>query len=110
MPTRTLGPEGRWTPGGVPARTLGPEDGWIVRSHIDWRERVPNEEAGPEREWIVRSHLGWRGNKEFLMRGWKPLPIRRVLKTLIGSWETRWPRRGVDCEIPPWLERGTKSS
>ena len=28
----------------------------------------------------MRSHIGWRENKVFLMRVWKPLPIRRVDK------------------------------
>ena len=31
---------------------------------------------------IVRSHIGWEENKTFFIKVWKPLPYRRVLKTL----------------------------
>ena len=52
-----------WVMGAVPARTLG-------QCPPDWR-------------WIVRSHVGWReGNKTFIIRVWKPLFNRRVLKPM----------------------------
>ena len=35
----------------------------------------------------MRSHIGWRGNETFLYKGVKPLPSRRVKKTLRGSLE-----------------------
>ena len=34
---------------------------------------------------IGRSYIGWRGNEALLIRMWKPLPSRCVLKTLRGS-------------------------
>ena len=33
----------------------------------------------------MKFHIGWRGNEAFLVRVWKPLPNRRVLKTLRES-------------------------
>ena len=33
----------------------------------------------------VRSHIGWGGERNILIRVWKSLPSRRVLKTLRGS-------------------------
>ena len=79
-----------------------------------------------------------KGNEAFLIRVWKPLFSRRILKTLRGSLKEKAQRgqyllavgldfykwnqsqslggvsartlalRGVDCEIPHRLERGTK--
>ena len=47
----------------MPSKALGSEGGWIVRSPTSTEE----------------------GNKAFFIRVWKPLPSRRVLKTLWGS-------------------------
>ena len=40
-------------------------------------EQCVSKNAGSLREWTVRSHVGWRG---LLIRVWKHLPIRYVLK------------------------------
>ena len=50
---------------------LEPDTGWCA-----------SEDVGPPRGWIVRSHIGWRGERNIPIRVWKPLPSRRVLKTL----------------------------
>ena len=68
---------------------LGPEGGWILRSHIDWRRTSVSEDVGSRREWILRSHIDWR---------------RTSVSEDVGS------RKGVDCEIPYWLERGISVS
>ena len=74
-----------WTRGGVPTRTLDLEGGGLG-FHIDGRrERVPTRTLGPEGGSIVRSHVGWGGERNIQIRVWKPLPSRRVLKTLKGT-------------------------
>ena len=75
-------------------------------------------------------------NETFLIRTWKPLSSRRVLKSIhngpkrpisangglgllqmVSELDTGWcasedvgTPRGMDYEIPHWLERGTKHS
>ena len=73
------------------------------RRWVDWegptsvphrleRGTSTSEDAGPERGWIVRSHICWRGEQSIFIRVWKPLPSRRVLKTLRGSLEGKTQR------------------
>ena len=61
MPARRLGPEGGWTRGGVPTRTLGLEG-------VDLDPTSIGEE-----------------NDTLFIRVWKPLPSKRILKTLRES-------------------------
>ena len=107
-----------------------PDTGWCA-----------SEDAGPLKGVDCEiPHRLERGTKHSITV-WKPLPSKRVLKTLRGSRkgkspkriisasgglgplqmvsepDTRQcvskdagPRRGVDCEIPRRLERGTKHS
>ena len=77
---------GGWTLGSVPARTLGPEEGWIGGPH--------SIREGKECQW---EHWALKGvglwdptsvgeeNEACFIRVWKPLPSRRVLKSLKGK-------------------------
>ena len=80
---------GPWRgPGGVSTRMLGHEGGWIVRSHIDWREeRVLARTLSPT--------LVGEENEAFLIRVWKSLPSKHVLKTLRGSVKWKSPKRTI---------------
>ena len=48
---------------------------------------VPVKTLGPQGVWIVRPTLVGEENETFFIRVWKPLPSKRVLKTLRGSPE-----------------------
>ena len=86
-----------WTRGGVPTMMLGPEGRWIGRSHIDWRRkwvlaRMLDSERG--RLWDP-TFVGEESETPFI-RVWKPLPRRRVLKTMSKSpIDNICPRRRV---------------
>ena len=53
----------------------------------------------------LRSHIGWKGERNILNKVWKPLPSRRVLKTLRGSTKRKAQRGqyllavGLGCYI-----------
>ena len=61
------------TPSGVPAMTLDHQGGWTVRSHIK------------------------EGNEVLLVRAWKPLPSRHVLRTLRESPKEKNPKRTISA-------------
>ena len=46
---------------------------------------MPARTLGLEGRWIVRSHISWGGDETFFIRVWKPLPSKRILKTLRRS-------------------------
>ena len=74
------------------SKDTGPQGGGLW--HIDWRrERVLARTLGLEGVWIVRSHIGWEENETPFIRMWKPLPSRRVLKTLRRSPKGKTQRR-----------------
>ena len=76
----------------------------------------------------MRSYVGWRvgeENETFFIMVWKPFHNIYILKLSVSSElgllqmvlesdtgqcasEKAGPSRRVDCEIPHWLEKGTK--
>ena len=63
-----------------------PRRGWIVRSHVDWRrERVPMRTLDPKGGGLWDPTSSGEENETFFIKVWKPLPSKRVLKTLRGS-------------------------
>ena len=50
--------------------------------HVGWggEWNTLSKDAGPWREWIVISHIGWGGERNTIIRVWKPLPSRRILR------------------------------
>ena len=64
-----------------PKRTISSSGLGLLQmvSELD-TEQCSSEDAGLQGGWIVRSHIDWRGNEAFLIRMWKPLPSRYVLK------------------------------
>ena len=89
----------RLSPEGVDTRQCfskdtGPEREWIKGSHIDWRrERVPARMLGLKGGGLWDLTSVGEKNETFFIRVWKPLPIRRVLKTLRGKPERESPKR-----------------
>ena len=85
---RRLSRKGEWAWGGVPIRTWASRGGrgWIGGSHINWRrERVPVRTLVPKGGGLWDPTSIGKENETFFIRVWKPLPSRRVLKTLRGS-------------------------
>ena len=78
VPARRLSPDEGWT--GVPTRTLDPKGRWIGGPTL-----IGEGNEGTKEGWIVRSHISRGGERSILIRVWKPLPRRRVLKTLRRS-------------------------
>ena len=66
-----------------PKRTMSASGGFELLQMISERDtgQCVSEDAGSPKGWIVRSHISWRGERAFLIRVWKPLPNRRVLKS-----------------------------
>ena len=54
----------------------------VLEADTGW---CTSKDVGPPKRWIVRSMSVGEGNKTFLIRVWKPLSSKHVLKTLSGS-------------------------
>ena len=88
-------PQRGWTQGSVPARTLGPEGGWIEGFHIIGEgNECQQGRWAPKENGLSDPTLVGRRTETFFIRVWKPLPSRRVLKSLS---ERKTPKEGNIC-------------
>ena len=75
------------------SKDAGPRRGlnWEVPHQLE--KGISARTLGPKGGWIVRSPSGGKENETFFIRVWKPLPRRRVFKTLRGSSKGKLQRR-----------------
>ena len=73
--------------------------------HQSEEGKSASKDVGPEGGWIVMSHIGWEGEQNTIYKGVETFPSFQSLQSLEG---TRWTPKGVDCDVPHWLERRTK--